>query len=302
METRPIPKGWDAHPHKVNAVTELSEVLCQQARQYLPAGEQVDLIFVVPRSYRANFGYSPRFQPEQALLFTESGVLSIQEEDLDGELPAAVFVKPGELVSMTVSLILLYGKLEIIGAGADGQRLEIVVEYNTVRHYLLQPALQRFLALSAERTAPVGLDPICEQQARQNIAQMHLKYRNGLAIYALGPGEHLRGVAFQPAIFEKILLGLRRKVALPTLVALTDRHLILLGEERGKDQTEYGWVITYCPLAVVQGFDSIPWKQYQRFRILLQKDQVEAQHAVILADAAAQRVIELCQQAEFARK
>jgi hypothetical protein len=278
------------HPYTVPAIAELPEALRQQAATHVPAGEQAHCIFVVPRAIKTSIYHRPRLQPEQALLFTQSGVLWIQEDDLEGRFPAPVFVRASQLVSMTLSLILLYGKLEIIGVGEDGRRAEIVLEYNTVRHHKLQPALARFLAQSAQRCTDESPDPLRERQAGEDLRRLHLKYRNGLTIYALGQEERLREIAFQPAIRVPIWLGFHRTLVHPTLLALTNQHLILLGEEQANRENDYGWVITFCPLSVIQEVQTVAEQQHQRLIVRLGCGQVEVTHGVTFETAQEERV------------
>lgn len=292
LGTKAIPHGMAAHPYAVRSVDDLSDELQHQVRQYLPSGAQVSSIFIVPRAQQLFQYRQPQFHPEQALLFTGNGVLWIQESDLEGNFAEPIFIRADTLVSMQVSLILLYGRLQIIGQ-VDGQRVEILLEYNTVGHEHLQPSLQRFLVQSGKRIKQTDYDPLAEKQVIQEVGRLHMKYSNGLTFYALDREEHLTGMVFQPTIRHSIFLGLQRVVAYPVLLAFTNHHLIILGEEQAKNHNDYGWVITYCPLPVIRNIESLPKENYTRLRVHLWSDPVEITHEVKVDPTRAQKILEL---------
>jgi hypothetical protein len=301
LSTKAIPHGLASHPYAVRSIDDLTDELQHQARQYLPPDEQVSSIFIVPRALQLFQYRQPQFHPEQALLFTGSGVLWVQESDLEGNFTKPIFIRADTLISMQVSLILLYGRLHMIGL-SDGQRAEMVLEYNTVGHEHLQPSLKRFLVQAAKRIQSTDYDPTLERRAKLDVEMLHMKYRNGLFLYGLDGEEHLTGMVFQPAIRHAIFLGLQRVVAYPVLLALTNHHLIILGEEQAKNHSDYGWVITYCPLPVIHTIESIPEENYTRLIVHLRSDPVEITHEVKVDPTRAQEVLELWGKANLPRR
>jgi len=119
----------------VDSVDALPASLAAPARDALPAGVAVTRALYVPRDYRARGWVSARQTPEQALIFTDAGVLYIQgtangkEQDDSG--PPPMFVRPGTLLYMRSSHLLLYGRLEFVSA-VDHQAVKLDMEFNAV--------------------------------------------------------------------------------------------------------------------------------------------------------------------------
>ncbi len=289
--SRVFPRGFAAHPSSAASIDQLPDELRSQARKYLPLGEQVTKIIVNPRAMQSGIDGRRKYRPEHALIFTASGVLSVQETGLDGLFPEAVFICAADVLSVQVSLILLYGRLEIIGA-QDGRSRRIVLEFNTIGYNLIKPALEPFLALSAARCADTGFDPAVEDRAWQQVGDLHIKYWTGLSRHAVGRSEHLKDIVFQPAIRVPVIFGFTRRAAFPVLFALTNYHLIILGEELAKNPMDYGWVISYCPLSVIQGFEVVEEKETQRLVIHLQYNNVRRSIEVKVGPETAHKIAE----------
>lgn len=289
--SKPIPYGIASHPYKVDSIPDLPDELRDQALQYLPAGEEITAIYVLPRSLHLKPYQQKDIKPEQALLFTKNGVLSVHESDLTGNIQAPVFIRADSLIFMQVSLILLYGRLEIIGAN-NGNSDRIVAEYNTVAHEKLQPAFYQFLSLAAQRIEKKINDPAMEKNAWAQANDLHMKYSNGLSLYAVSKDEQLLHIIFQPAIRQTVFLGFKRRIAFPVLFAFTGHYLIVLGEEQAKGHTDYGWIITYCPVNLIDHIESVPEKLYQRLIIHLRYEGVDGKHEVKVDAPTAEKVLE----------
>ena len=81
------------------------------------------------------------------------------------------------------------------------------------------------------------------------------KFANGLRYYSLAPGERVVGAVFQPWLWQRRKTFVQTQVIPNTLLAVTDRKLVLIEEKRShpwrrpaKGQGEYGWIFTYIPL------------------------------------------------------
>lgn len=106
--------------------------------------------------------------PEQALLFTSQGVLHVQAPVEPDQPPSTTYFQAADLLYTRLSLLLLYGRLELIGSvGGDLTRVE--VEFNTVGEYLLRPPLEQFLQLTWGQTK---LDLPPESQLKATLAQL----------------------------------------------------------------------------------------------------------------------------------
>ena len=130
-----------------------------------------------------------------------------------------------------VNQLLLYGRLEI-GYAADGQAQQMVLEFNTAGWDLLQPALRELLRDVSVVCPPPPVEAQTPVISTEEIERLPLKFANGVKIYTLAPGERLLALAFQPGIWTRRLLILRRQVTPPVVLALTDRHVSLIEEER----------------------------------------------------------------------
>ena len=152
--TRP-PRRTD-HPYRAETLNDLPDGLRPLAEQSVIPGDPIETIFVVPERYLSQHWGEPggmRRVPEQALLFTARGALHVQGENLPGQPAQATYLPGCDLLYAHLSLVLLYGRLELCGIANDALA-HIVVEYNTIRHDLVQPGLQRLLRQAWGRRPP----------------------------------------------------------------------------------------------------------------------------------------------------
>jgi hypothetical protein len=279
------PRG-PAHPYPVEKIAELPDSL-QRAILGSPwaAEEQVTSIFFVPPQTFYGGRTGPRDVPEQALLFTSQGVLHVQAST-SGEPARTAYLRGADLVYVHLSLLLLYGRLELVGE-ADGSLARVVVEYNTVGHDFLQPALHQLLRMAWEQ--PYGsLDEDPTVALLGQLEKQSLKFRNGLRHYGLQAGERLMGFVFQPGITRRYWGFFHRQVMPAALLALTNRQVIIVEEERKKQaQHAYGWLLTYCPRACVAGFEAQPREAWQDVRVRLARGGAMAERQVTLGNEAA---------------
>ncbi|MBN2146847.1 MAG: hypothetical protein JW726_05640 [Anaerolineales bacterium] len=235
------------------------------ACQALEPDEPLEMIFVVPAQIQpkklGGRGDMHRV-PEQALLFTDDRVVHVQADanpEMAGQMKS---LRGDQLFYVRNILILLYGRLELFGVDHD-VLTSIIVEYNTVAHDLLKPVLQRFLRLGWG--AGMGMQESMGDQTAElldELGQRSYKFGNGLRIYALQRGERLSGFVFQPRIYKPVLYIFQRLVAPASVLALTEKNLILM-HEGNTSATSYGWFITICPRAWVAGTETRPNAKWQ---------------------------------------
>ncbi len=270
----PVSKGMSSHPYTVPNPGSLPVSLRPAAEQALAGGEPVDLIFVVPAQVAPRGWFGFRRFPEQALLFTSQGVLHVQ-----AGLPQATYLPAAGLLYAHLSLILLYGRLELAGL-ANGALTRIVVEFNTVAEWLLEPGLHQLVRLAwgqAAVPAEVQAPPASGQLDR-----LPMKFGNGLRYHGLQPDERLLGLVFQPGIWRQYRRFFRQQVAATTLLALTDRQLIILEEDKNGKHANYGWIFTFCPLAGVAGTEVKAAESWQEVQIHLEREGVAVDRQVTL--------------------
>jgi len=268
------------HPYQAKNLTDLPVELRQLAERSLGLDGQVDLIFVVPpQVFPGSSWGGPRYVPEQALLFTPLGVLHVQSTAAPRQAGQATYLHGAELVYARLSLLLLYGRLELAGL-VNGVLSRVIVEYNTVGHDLLQPGLLRFLRLAwgpaqAQENDNDTETLLCRLGGRS------FKFMNGLRYYALQPDEHLLGYVFQPRIVRRYWRVFHRQIAPMTLLALTENTLIVIEEEQ-IGRAPLGWHFTFCPRICVSGIEAKPNKEWQDLYVHLVRGPVGADRRMTL--------------------
>jgi hypothetical protein len=262
--TGQVSRGIAHHPYIIKKLEELPESLLRLAYNYTELLDSVDFMMVVPNQTFLKGLFGRRFVPQQALLFYPEGVLHLQDARSPDRSGQATWIEGRDLRWLCSSLLLLYGKLEIMAEkGSTVQKIE--VEYNTVAHDLVKPFIQRFL-----QSAWTDIPPVIEDQLQFDLpefSQLPYKFQSGLRIYALQPQEKICGLAFQPEILQPRLRLLRRKVSPNTLLALSDRQVVLIQEEIAST-SNYGWVITHFPRQHIRKIDSDPFNEWQALHIL----------------------------------
>jgi hypothetical protein len=277
--TRGIKPRAREHPYQVSRLEELPPALQRlvDASPHLP--EPLDKILVIPpqempRSWGGRGGMVQ--VPYQALQFTTQGVYHLLEGKSAAEPGSIRYLQGADLLYAHLSIVLLYGRMELCAAVDDRQE-RIVVEYNTVSHELLQPALNRFLRLAWAGSAPPQATTDRTAYLLYELGQLSYKFRSGMEIYCLQPTEQLQRLVFQPRIVRKYLGLVRRPVAPGSLLALSDKQLILVTEGL-TNPTIYGYFITFCPLANIQAMDTRPQNSLQEVRLSLQKGKAVSEH------------------------
>jgi hypothetical protein len=276
----PVSRGIETHPYRVNDLAELPADLQAAAQRALGPAEQPERIFLVPNQTFFKNWFSRRYVPQQALLFTAQGVLHVQEAESPDQPARATYLHAASLLYIQLRLLLLYGRLELVGQANDALA-KVVVEFNTVGVSLLLPGLRRLMTLaweSAEPELPVGREGVLPE-----FENLPLKFKNGLRLYGLQPGECLLGLVFQPGLWERHGALFRRQVLANTLFALTDHDLVIVEEERTGRTNPYGWILTFCPLAGVKGFEAAPGEFWQELHLHLIRDGVAIDRHFTLA-------------------
>lgn len=243
-----------AHPEYVESLDSLPPSLAALTQGALLPGDAVQGALIAPAEYFSRKVLMWEYVPERALIFLPDAALYLIAEGPD-QPAKAMRIDASALLAVRSSLLLLYGLLEFkadCGLGVEEARLE----YNTVVWGRLYQAFAR-LVDSACRAPRIPLTDAAALAANESLlATLPFKFANGLRYYALAPGEAALAAVFQPAIWRKGPFLLRRQVTPNTLLALTDRKVVLIEENRSQSwsnpaagkQSEYGWIFTYIPL------------------------------------------------------
>ncbi len=252
---RRVNPGFMGRPRLMRDLAELNAELAGAAQAALTSADAVQRIFYVPPQELPS-GAKYRYGPEHVLIFT--GDRAIHVQGAAAGQPGQTRVMPAPAMHyLQVEQNLLYGRLEI-GYTANNQAQHVVLEFNTVGWDLLQPGLAGLL-LAAYRACPPSVAADAPEIGMYVVERLPLKYANGLKFYILAPGERLLALAFQPAIWRRRLLILRRQVTPASVLALTDRHVSLIEERRALGGSRsYGWIFTFIPRHGVAGMRSDP--------------------------------------------
>ena len=134
-----------------------------------------------------------------------------------------------DILMTKLSLILLYGKLEIWGV--QGERaIKIGAEYNTVAHRLLAPCLQNLIRSTWEGNPPAEASPL-QNETFDELGEISYSFYNGLVSEAIQPGEVILGYIHQPELRNRSMKIFYRKIFGQTVIARTNQQIILLQED-----------------------------------------------------------------------
>jgi len=277
--------GHLGRPYLVRSLQGLDAELLAAVQGMLPAGAAVRSIMVVPpQEHPARSRY--RYGPAQALVFQEGGLVHAQTAAY-GQPARALAIPAARLMAVSAGLFLLYGRLDITYA-PDTDAAHLVVEFNTTGWDLLRPGLMALLD-DAGRMPPVTHGAEKPLVDPDDVDQLPLKFANGLRIYCLAPGEQLLALAFEPGLWSRRWLLWRRQDLPAATLALTDRRLALIEEERSlSDSPSYGWTFTFVPRHILNGMRATPTPLGRLLQVDMGLEGASAAHQVELtADVAA---------------
>ena len=167
------------------------------------------------------------------------------------------------LVELTI--ILLYGQLKIDFV-LNGNVRTTSLQFNTVMHHVYSEAIQDILDSIDSIDGKENGSKNWDRSRDLTIRNWPLKFRNFSIIHMPERSQLLDGV-----YWKEIRGGFNRELAPATAILLTDRHIVIIAEEKlsrwfqFKHDAKYGAIITYFPLDRLAGFHVDPHK---RFNIL----------------------------------
>jgi len=154
-----------------------------------------------------------------------------------------------DTLSAELTTVLLFGRLKLDYAAADGTRSS-VVEFNTVMERVYRDALRRVLDGAEGLNAPAA---VADERLDGLLKVAPLKFRNA-ARDCRPPAQRVRAARHWPAAMTSGRRWLRRERAPQGMLMLTERELIWIAEERTPwwmqvfRSPRYGYVATFCPL------------------------------------------------------
>jgi len=279
---RDVPdRGLERYPLILKDVCELPAELKSTALDSFAKSNAVETIISFPPQVHRGWHYVPR----QALLFTASDVIHSQASIWPGQEPQVTLLSGRDIIYMRVSLLLLYGLLEIVAAGQTSP-VRLRVEFNTVAWYpaMSRPSRKLLCAIQAVPEQSGGEIHLSEA-AQTAVEKLPLKFFNGIHIYGLLPGEELKDLVFQPGTWKRWLLFFRRPVSPDTLLLLTSNFVVVIAEELGVKQ---GWVISYIPRENISEMQSQAGGLWNELTIHLERNDQTEKYRLLLKDEAIQ--------------
>ncbi len=258
-------RGFDRHASVLKNVSELPVELQSSTVTALAARESMQTIIAVPPQIQRGWHYVPK----QALLFTATGVTHLLASIWPDQEPQVTCLNGCDLMYMKVTLLLLYGFLEI-AAQAQEAPTRLAMEFSTVDWYCLSPALKAFLHATQMTSGEPGDKGASSLATQQALERLPLKFSNGVKIYGLLPGEELEEVAFQAGTWKRWLYFLRRPILANTLLMLTSHYMVVIGEELDVKQ---GWIISYIPRNNISGIKNQPGVSWNELSVQLQRGE-----------------------------
>lgn len=296
METPWQTRAVEFHPYLVGAVDALPDSLRALAKDALAPGARFVCALVVPPEYRSAGEEESHPVPEQALIYTDSGVLHVQAGLGDEAPPSATFIQPETLLSIRSSHLVLYGRLELLGA-AEGKPARIDMEFNAIGWNMMDTEWREMVgrAIGLPAQAPGEAKPESEQEVVLP-ESLPSKFIEGLRKYGLYTGEILLGFTYQPGVWSSQTLGLfQHQLAPNTLLALTNGSVLVLEEETAlvRKSEQYGLIITRMPRQAIAALQSVTQDSLQELTFFLGRGGVTGEQRVLLELDVAQQWLEL---------
>jgi hypothetical protein len=239
---------WNRFASKLKSVDEAPEPLCSAMRATLKPNDSIRLLVFGPAEKRlGNTSPATLF----AVLDREWVVVSGLEE-MPSQVARAEFA---DTLLVELTNVLLYGRLKIDFV-SEGRSQFVAIEFNTVMERLFQEAVQ--LLLDGMDGVSAAL-PIEDTQADSLLHSLPLKFWN--AVIEFRPSsQHVLAVLHCPALLGGRRCWFQRELSPEAILALTERELLLISEEktwswlRVGRTNKYGSIVTYCPLSRLKRF------------------------------------------------
>jgi hypothetical protein len=272
------------HPYLVDTIDALPESLWGAAKTALPPGAKVVRGLVVPPDYRSEGVSDSHPVPEQALIFTDSGVLYVQAGLKDEAAPSPMTIYPDTLLTLRSSHLLLYGRLELLGS-VHSKPVKLDMEFNAIGWHLMDAEWRDLVGRAINVRPLTPEEERTESEHDQVLLQsVPAKFADGLRKYGLYTDETLLGTVFQPGIWSQTLALFEQQVTPNTLLALTDASALVLEEERAliRKSEQYGLIITRIPRQAIADVQSAAQDSLQELIFLLARSGATAELRLLL--------------------
>jgi hypothetical protein len=239
---------WERFSSRLKTSDEAREPFRHVLQQELRAEDPAQLLIYTPSNETVKAK-----SPASVLTLTARGwLLAAETEDGNATVARSDFA---HTLRVELTDILLYGALRISFV-ADGGAQSVTIEFNTVMQRYYDEAVQLVLdgmdgIEAPPLVAPAEWEPLLEP--------LPLKFRNAFLNFT-PRGERLLALVQWPAVFGARRRCLQKELAPEAALALTDRELLLVSEEktwswlRIGHPNKYGYIVTHCPLSRLEGY------------------------------------------------
>jgi len=273
-----LARGFDRYVSLLRSVSELPDELQSPTVTALAARDSVQSLILFPQQIQHGWEYVPR----QALLFTPTSLIQLVASIWPNQEPQVTRLDGRGLLYMKVTLLLLYGFLEIVAQG-EASAARVGLEFNTVAWHRLSPPLRQLLRAAQTRPEQPADQRSAIPDPQPALAALPLKYSNGVKLFGLLPGETLEALVFQPGVWRPRLLFFRQPLLAHTLLLLTSNFVAVIQEELGARQ---GWIISYIPRDSIVGIRHQPGSLWDELTIQLKRGDQTAEYRLRLRPKA----------------
>ena len=269
-----LARGYDRHPSLLYNISDLPAELQSPELTNLVGSKAFETSFAFP----AQIHHGWKYVPKQALLFTSSDVIHLLASIWPDQPPQITSINRHELMYMKVSLLLLYGLLEIVAQGQDTPNL-ISIEFNTVAWNRMSQSLERFLQSTHATPGLPFVYNAFSTSIQQDVKKLPIKFSNGVYLYGQLPDDELEELVFQPAINKRWLIFGRRPLICSTLLLLTTNYFVVIQED---PYVKLGWIITYIPRSNITGIQNQPCSLWNEITVQLKREKHTKEYKLLL--------------------
>lgn len=273
-----LTRGFDRYVSLLKNVAELPGELQSPMVRALAERDTFQTMILFPQQIQRGWDYVPR----QALLFTPTSVTHLLASIWPNQEPHITRVNANSLLYVRVTLLLLYGFLEIVAQG-DASTTCLNLEFNTVAWHHLSYPLRQLLKVSQTRVGQPANQYFDAPTIQSALATLPLKFSNGVRLFGLLPGETLETIVFQPGTWQTKLLFFRQPVLANTLLLLTSNFVTVIEEEL---RVRQGWIISYIPRANIIGIHHQPGNFWNKLTFQLEQGKQTAEYSLRLSPEA----------------
>jgi hypothetical protein len=239
---------WDRFASSLNSLDEAPEPLRSAMLAALPPDNAIRLLVFGPASKTLD----GRWPAALLAVLEREWVVVSGTEEIPPRVARCDFANT---LFVEMTSILLYGELRIDFVGA-GRAQTAEIHFNTVMERLYQEAVQVVLnGMDGVATAA----PVDSHEHYPALKSLPLKFCNAMLGF-VPMGQRVLGVVHWPAVLGRRLILFQQELAPAAALALTDRELLLISEEKTRSwlrtgyPSKYGIIVTHCPLSRLEGY------------------------------------------------